>query len=129
MFSEESGERGAPGITAEIPLQSVVQTMVKQMCSCRQWRIRLKQISTCSLWRTSYRSRWMPERGCDPVDLCRSRFVGRTCGHMKRGPRVVEGLLVGFMTPCEGPKLEQFGKSSSPCEGLMLEMFTKDCLL
>jgi len=57
-----------------------------------------EQISTCSPWKTSHQSRWMPEGSCDPVgsphwsrllpgpvDQWRersphqSRFAGRTC--------------------------------------------------
>ncbi|TRZ13562.1 hypothetical protein HGM15179_013557 [Zosterops borbonicus] len=33
---EETG--GAPGTRAEVPLQPLVQTMVRQLCSCSPWR-------------------------------------------------------------------------------------------
>lgn len=36
----EGGGGGAPGTEAEIPLQPMVKSMVKQLCSCNMWRIR-----------------------------------------------------------------------------------------
>ncbi|TRZ11923.1 hypothetical protein HGM15179_015182 [Zosterops borbonicus] len=42
----------APGIVAEIPLQPVVQMMVKQLCPCSPWRFMVQQRSTCSPWRS-----------------------------------------------------------------------------
>ncbi|XP_077027357.1 uncharacterized protein LOC143691968 [Agelaius phoeniceus] len=35
--SGEGGGGSAPGIGAEIPLQAVVKTMVKQLCPCSPW--------------------------------------------------------------------------------------------
>ncbi|KAF4799550.1 hypothetical protein TURU_053884 [Turdus rufiventris] len=35
--SAEGGTGGAPGARAEIPLQTVVMTMVKQLCPCSPW--------------------------------------------------------------------------------------------
>ena len=37
--SEEGGGGGAPGARAEIPLQPVVKTMVRQVVPCSQWRL------------------------------------------------------------------------------------------
>ncbi|KAF4791783.1 hypothetical protein TURU_127910 [Turdus rufiventris] len=65
--SAEAGRRGGPGTRAEIPLQPVVKIMSTQLC-------------TCSTWRTPYQSKWMTERGCDPVKPCGaagSRPVGK----------------------------------------------------
>lgn len=59
--SEEGGGGDAPGISAEIPLQPMVKTVVRQT------------MEDYSL------NRWMPRGGCDPVEsLCWSRLV-RTC--------------------------------------------------
>jgi len=49
--SEEGGGGGAPGTGAEIPLQPVEQTMVRQAVPCSPWRSMVEQISTCSLWK------------------------------------------------------------------------------
>lgn len=54
----EGGTGAGAGVRTEIPLQPVVQSIVRQLCCC-------------SLWRTSCWNRWMPEGGCYPAgSLC-----------------------------------------------------------
>jgi len=78
--SEEGGGGGVPDVRAQIPLQPVVKTMVRQAAPCSPWRSMVEQISTCSPGRNPCQSRWMPEEGYDPMESpCWSRFVGRTC--------------------------------------------------
>jgi len=50
--SEEGGRGRTPGAGAEIPLQSVVKTMVTSIVRYSPWSLTVEQISTCSLWRT-----------------------------------------------------------------------------
>lgn len=67
---------------AEIPLQPVVNTMVKHG-TCSPWNSTEDKISSCSPWR----SRWMPRRGCDPMEPFVEQGPGRdlwTCE--KRSP-------------------------------------------
>jgi len=44
--SEEGGDEGAQGTRAEIPLQPMVKTMVKQAVPCSPWRTTSEQITT-----------------------------------------------------------------------------------
>jgi len=105
----------------------------------------VEQISTCSLWKTPFWSRRIPEGGCDPVgSLCWSRlllrpvdpwrerspcwssFAGRACDPMG-DPRWSSMFLKGC-TPWKGPTLGQFVDNCSLWEGLMLEMFVENSL-
>ncbi|KAF4790118.1 hypothetical protein TURU_144238 [Turdus rufiventris] len=43
--SMEKGGGGAPDIGAEIPLQAMMQTMVKQLCPCSPWRSMVEQMN------------------------------------------------------------------------------------
>ncbi|KAJ7426186.1 protein pxr1-like [Willisornis vidua] len=45
---EEGGGGGAPSTRAEIRLQAVVKTIVRQLCPCSPWRSMAKQKYTCS---------------------------------------------------------------------------------
>ncbi|GAB0195124.1 hypothetical protein GRJ2_001977700 [Grus japonensis] len=66
--SAEGGGGDAPGTGAEIPLQPMEKTMVRQAVPLQPMEDDGgAQISTCSLWRTPRWSRWMPKGGCDPV--------------------------------------------------------------
>ncbi|KAK4832385.1 LOW QUALITY PROTEIN: hypothetical protein QYF61_022240 [Mycteria americana] len=140
--SEEGGGGGVPGVRAEIPLRSVVKTMVRQAVPLQPM---VEQISTCSLWRTPRQSRWRPPKevvalweahaGADSwQDLwthgerspCQSRSSGKTCDLMG-GPRW-SSLFLKDCTLWKGPMLEQFMKNCSPWEGLTLEKFMEDCL-
>jgi len=55
--SEEGGGGGAPGVGAEIPLQTVVKTTVRQAVPVQPWRSMMEQISTCRLWTSPRKSR------------------------------------------------------------------------
>jgi len=75
-FSEEGGGGGAPGAGAEVPVQPMQKTMVKQAVRCSPWRSTVEQISTCSPWRTTHRRRWTPIGGSDLVESpCWSRVL------------------------------------------------------
>ncbi|GAB0176600.1 EH domain-containing protein 4 [Grus japonensis] len=53
---------------------------------------------------------------------------GQTGGPVKRGAYARAGLLAGFVTPWEGPTLEQSAPEGlHPMEETMLEQFVKDC--
>ncbi|GAB0204871.1 hypothetical protein GRJ2_002952700 [Grus japonensis] len=56
-----------------------------------------------------------------------SRFAGRTCDPM--GDPRWSSLVLKVCTPWERPMLEQFVKDCSPWEGLMLEKLVEDCVL
>ncbi|GAB0176179.1 epimerase family protein SDR39U1 [Grus japonensis] len=70
-ISAEGGGGGAPGTRAEIPLQPLEKTMVRQAVSLQPIELMVEQISSCSPWRTPRWSRWMPKGGCDPVGSLR----------------------------------------------------------
>ncbi|RMC14239.1 hypothetical protein DUI87_09330 [Hirundo rustica rustica] len=59
QVSEDRGEGGAPDSGAEIPLQPVVKTTVRQLCPCSPWGSIVEQ-------RCTYYP-WMPKGGRDPV--------------------------------------------------------------
>ncbi|KAJ7411755.1 hypothetical protein WISP_101120 [Willisornis vidua] len=48
----EGGTGGAPGARVEVPLQPMVQIMVRQLCPCSPWRSMGEMRHTCSPWRT-----------------------------------------------------------------------------
>ena len=131
--SEEGGAGGAPGAEAEIPLQPVRKTMVRQDVPLQPtWKSTVDQISTCCLWKTQCQRKWMcPEGGCGPMESpcwsklllgpvalwrerspCWNRSSGRTCGPVGHP---------GWSSP--------FLKDCNPWEGLTLEKFMEDCLL
>lgn len=70
----EKGER-----IAQVPLQPVVKTVVRQLFPCSLWRSTVEQRSPWSsapCW-----SRWIPEGGCDPVgNPCWNRVLSGPCG-------------------------------------------------
>ncbi|KAK4824024.1 hypothetical protein QYF61_009615 [Mycteria americana] len=76
QVSEEGGGGGASGTRAEIPLQPLVKTMVRQAVPLQPMEVTGGADITCSLWRTPHKSRWVPEGGCDPMEsLCCSRLL------------------------------------------------------
>jgi len=85
--SEDGGAGGASGTRAEIPLQPMEQTMVRQAVPLQTWRSTVEQISTCSPGRTSRRSRVMSEEGCDAVgSLCCSRVLAGAVNSWREEP-------------------------------------------
>lgn len=135
-----SGKGAGGGAVAEIPLQAMVQTMVRQLCPRSPWRSMAEQRSTCSWWRTqggecAQRRLWLHEK---PV---LEQVPGRSCSRVETGAHTGAGLL-GFIidpvgdtcwstlclqdcTPWNRPTLEQFMKNCSPWEGedLIFEEF------
>ncbi|XP_072711964.1 A-kinase anchoring protein 7 isoform X4 [Ciconia boyciana] len=102
QVSEEGRGGGAPGAGAEIPLQSMVKTTMRQAVPLQPMAVKVEQIFTCSPWRTPRQSRWMCPKeavtlweahaGGSWQDLwthgerspCWSRFAGRTCDPVER---------------------------------------------
>ncbi|KAK4829029.1 hypothetical protein QYF61_001804 [Mycteria americana] len=145
--SEEGGGGGAPGTGAEIPLQPVVKTMVRQAVPLQPMDlhsgadIHLQPVedpmpekvdaseADCDPMESPCWSRLL----AGPVTLWRersplwSRFAGRTCDPV--GDPRWSSLLLKDCTPWKGPMLEQFVKNCSLWEALMLENFMEDCLL
>ncbi|GAB0178358.1 zinc finger and BTB domain-containing protein 5 [Grus japonensis] len=126
--SEEGGGEGAPGARAEIPLQPMEKTMVRQAVTQQPMEdharvdIHLQPVEdpmpeqvacpnrSCSPWRAharegSWQDLWFVERS-----LCWSSLFLKDC------------------TPGKGPTLEQFLKNCSLWGGPMLEKFVKDCI-
>ncbi|GAB0202756.1 hypothetical protein GRJ2_002741200 [Grus japonensis] len=109
----EEGGGGAPGAGAEIPLQPVEKTTVKQAVPLQpieddgEADIHLQPVEdpTPEMVET-------PEGGCDLWEA-HARAV----------------LLAGLVTLWEGPTLEQLVKNCSPWERLTLEKLVEDCLL
>ncbi|GAB0205655.1 hypothetical protein GRJ2_003031100 [Grus japonensis] len=144
--SAEGGAGGAPGTGAEIPLQPLEKTMVRQAVPCSPWRkdegvqrFHLQPVEDPMPEQVE-----APEGGCDPweahagasswQDLWphgkrspgQSRFAGRTCDPV--GDPCWSSLFLKVCTLWEGPTLEQLVKNCSPWEGLILEKLVEDCL-
>ena len=81
--SEEGGGGGAPGARAEIPLQPVVKTMVRQAVPLQPMEVHGgADIHLHPRW-----SRWMPEGGCDPVESpCWSRLLAEPVDPWREEP-------------------------------------------
>jgi len=103
--SEEGEGGGAPGAGAEIPLQPVEQTMVRQAAPLQPMEVHGgADLHLQPVEGTPRRSRGMPEGVCDPVGSpCWSRLLA---GPVERGAHTGAGLLAGLVTPW-GPMLEQ----------------------
>ena len=70
------------------------------------WRSTVEQISTCIPWKTPFCSRWMPEKGCDPMDsLCWSRLLAGL--DQWREEHMLEQVCWQDLWPRGGPTLEQ----------------------
>ncbi|KAK4810932.1 hypothetical protein QYF61_013340 [Mycteria americana] len=107
--SEEGRRGGAPGTGAEIPLQSVVKTMVKQVVPLQATK---------------------DHGGTDihPAALGGPHARAGGCALTLWRARAGVGSWQDLW-PRRGPMLEQFMKNCSPWEGPMLEKVVKDCLL
>ena len=143
QVSEEGGGGDAPGAGAEIPLQTVVKTMVRQAVPLQPMEvhggadIHLQPMEDPTPEQVGARRRLLPRgkpalerapgRTCGSVERSpRSRFSGRTCDPVG-DPRWSSVLLKDYI-PWKGPMLEQFVKNCSPWEGPTLEKFVEDCL-
>ena len=100
---EEGGGGGAPGARAEIPLQPVVKTMVRQAVPLQPTEVHGgADIHPQPMEHPMPEQVNVPEGSCDPVESthwnrllsaaverspCWSRFAGRTCGPVGRTPR------------------------------------------
>ncbi|KAK4806186.1 hypothetical protein QYF61_001109 [Mycteria americana] len=136
---------GAPGARAEIPLQPVLKTVVRQAVPLQPMEVNsgadiylqpvedptLEQVDTHEGgWDPVGSLRWS-KLLAGPVDLwrerspCWSRFSGRTCDPM--GDPCWSGLFRKDCSPWKGPTLEQFVKNCSPWKGPTLEWFVKNC--
>ncbi|KAJ7416059.1 hypothetical protein BTVI_36392 [Pitangus sulphuratus] len=98
---------GVPGNRREIPLQSVVKTMLRQLCPCSPWRSTGEQLSTRSPWRTPCRSRWMPEGGYDLVGNPYWRTLTEGPVVPWREKPMLEQICWQDLWPHGGPRLEQ----------------------
>lgn len=94
---KKEGPGGVPGIGEEILLQSVVKTMVRQLCPCIPWRSIVDQRSTCLLWRIPH----IGAHGCSKEAVTAmespqwSRFWLNLWTHGQRSP----GWLAGLVSP------------------------------
>ncbi|KAJ7413917.1 hypothetical protein WISP_87613 [Willisornis vidua] len=95
--SEEGGERVLQVPEQRFLLQPMVRTLVRQRCPCSLGSSTAAQRSACSLWRTPYCSRWMPEGGCDPMGG--PQWIRFLSGPVERGAHAGAGLLPGLVIP------------------------------
>jgi len=74
--SEEGGGGGAPGTRAEIPLQLMMKTIVRQAVPLQFMEVQGGADIQLQSMEDPHRSRWMPEGGCDLMgSLCWSRIL------------------------------------------------------
>ncbi|XP_075356581.1 uncharacterized protein LOC142409205 [Mycteria americana] len=136
--SEEGGAGGAPGAGAEIPLQPMVKTMVRQAVPLKPMEvhggadIHLQPMEDPMLEQVA-----APEGGCDPMGSLRcSRLLAGPVDPWREEPTLEQvsvrtcdpignprwsSLFLKDCTLWKGPTLEQFVKNCSPWEGLTLE--------
>jgi len=108
--SEEGGGRGAPGTRAEISLQPMMNTMVRQAVPLQPMEvhggadIHLQPVEDPMLEQVD-----LPEVGYDPVESpCWSRLLlGPVDSDPVESPRW-SSLFLKDCTPWKGPMLEQF---------------------
>ncbi|GAB0177095.1 epimerase family protein SDR39U1 [Grus japonensis] len=96
--SADGGAGGAPGAGAEIPLQPMEKTMVKQAVPLQpmeddgEQRFHLQPVEDPTAEQVE-----APEGGCDPMGSpCWSRLLA---GPVERGAHARAGLLAGLVTP------------------------------
>ncbi|GAB0184744.1 hypothetical protein GRJ2_000939700 [Grus japonensis] len=144
--SAEGGGGRAPGTGAEIPLQPVEKTMVRQAVPLQPMKddgradIHLQPVEDPTLEQVDAQRRLWPH-GKPTLE----QAPDRTCGLVERGAHAGAGLLAGLVTSWgtprwsslllkirtlwNGPTLEQFMKNCNPWEGLTLEKLVEDCLM
>ena len=99
--SEEGGGGGAPGAGAEIPLQPVGKTMVRQAVPLHPMEvnggadIHLQPVEDPMLEEGDVPQRRLWPRGKPALE----QAAGKTCGPMERGAHAGAGLLAGLVTP------------------------------
>ncbi|GAB0188269.1 EH domain-containing protein 4 [Grus japonensis] len=117
--SAEGGGGDAPGARAEIPLQPVEKTMVRQAVHLQPMEDDGEQISTCSLWRTPCQSRWrhLKEAVTLWVSPCWSRLLAGPLAPWRQDT-MLEQVCWQDLWPHGGPTLEQSGPEGlHPMEG------------
>ncbi|KAK4806933.1 hypothetical protein QYF61_027300 [Mycteria americana] len=113
--SEEGGGGGVPGARAEIPLQPVVKTMVRQVVPLQPVvKTMLRQAVPLQPMEDPMPEQMdVPKGGCDPHGQpTQEQAPGRICGPVERGAPAGAGLLAGLVTT--DPTLEQGKSVSSP---------------
>ncbi|KAJ7419315.1 hypothetical protein BTVI_26020 [Pitangus sulphuratus] len=97
--SGEGGGGGAPGPRAEIPLQPVVKTMVKQAIPLQPMEDHGdEEIHLQTMQETHARAGGCPKEGCEPMgNPCCSRVLSGTCRPVERGDHAGIGVLVGLV--------------------------------
>ncbi|GAB0181680.1 EH domain-containing protein 4 [Grus japonensis] len=140
--SAEGGGGGTPGTRAEIPLQPMEKTMVRQAVSLQPMEddggaeippvARGGPHTGAGGCPKEAVTPWKAHAGASSLqDLWtrgersphQGRFAGRTCDLM--GDPRWSSLFLKVCTPWEGPTLEQLVKNCSPWEGLMLEKLVR----
>ncbi|GAB0206670.1 hypothetical protein GRJ2_003132600 [Grus japonensis] len=98
--SEEGRGGGTPGTRAEIPLQPMVKTMVRQVVPLQPMEVHGgADIHLQSMEDPMPEQVDAPKGGCDPVESPHwSRPLGPHCDSMERGAHVGAGLLAGLVT-------------------------------
>ncbi|KAJ7422343.1 hypothetical protein BTVI_14644 [Pitangus sulphuratus] len=128
QVSEEGGGGGALGIRSEIPLQLVVQAMVRQNVPLqpmeephtRAGGSPKEAVTPCEAraGASSWQELWIHGE--------RSRFDDRTSDLM--GNPCCSSLFLKDYTSWKRRTLEQFLKNCSPWEEFMMKKFVKECL-
>ncbi|GAB0209734.1 hypothetical protein GRJ2_003439100 [Grus japonensis] len=126
--SEEGGGGGSPGAGAEIPLQPMKKTMIRQAVPLQPMQVHGgADIHLQAMEDPTPEQVHAPKGGCDPMGSLRwSRFACRTCDPV--GDTHCSSLFLKYCTLWKGHTLEQFVKNYNLWEGLMLEKFVEDCL-
>jgi len=91
---------GAPGARAEIPLQPVEKTMVRQAVTLQSMEVHGgADLHLQPVEGTPRQRRWMPEGSCDSVGRpALEQAPARTCGPVERGAHAGTGLLARLVT-------------------------------
>jgi len=134
--TEEAGGGGAPGTEAEVPLQPVLKTVVRQAVPLQPMEVHGgADIHMQPREDPTPQHMDVPEGGCDPVESPHwSRVLAGPVAQWKEEPTLEQicwqdwsNLFLKDCTPWKGPMLEQCMKNCSLWEGLMLERFMEYC--